>query len=264
MQTVVQSRVAKNQIVKDYNLKLLTLFASLLFSIFSLADDEIYDESRDRHIPIDVSHPIESEHCNEAQKCPVALLSAGYGISHTNYTFLSKHLNQLGYMVVAIGHELENDPPLSVSGNLYETRSENWIRGAETLDFIKHSLAPTYQNYNFNDLLLIGHSNGGDISSWLANAGKDYIDTVITLDHRRVPFPRSEDIKVLSIRGTDYPADEGVLPSPEEAREYSMCITEIQKSRHNDMTDYGPEWLKDEITNVIDDFLNGSGCRVDS
>ncbi|WP_278356371.1 alpha/beta hydrolase [Idiomarina abyssalis] len=245
-------------------MKLLTLFSSLLFSTFSLAGDKIYDESRDRHIPIEVSHPIESEHCNEAQKCSVAMLSAGYGVSHTKYAFLSKQLNQLGYMVIAIGHELENDPPLSVSGNLYETRSENWIRGAETLDFIKHSLASTYQNYNFNDLLLIGHSNGGDISSWLANAGKDYIDTVITLDHRRVPLPRRKDINVLSIRGSDYPADDGVLPSKKEAKEYSMCVKEIPESRHNDMTDYGPKWLKDEINRVIDNFLNGSSCRVNS
>lgn len=245
-------------------MKLLTLFSSLLFSTFSLAGDKIYDESRDRHIPIEVSHPLEKEQCNETQKCPVALLSAGYGVSHTKYAFLSKQLNQLGYMVIAIGHELENDPPLSVSGNLYETRSENWKRGAETLDFIKRRLASTYQKYNFNDLLLIGHSNGGDISSWLANTGKDYIDTVITLDHRRVPLPRRKDINVLSIRGSDYPADDGVLPSPGEAREYSMCVTETPKSRHNDMSDYGPKWLKDEISKIIDNFLNGTGCRVNS
>ncbi|WP_404396625.1 alpha/beta hydrolase [Idiomarina loihiensis] len=245
-------------------MKLLTLFASLLFSALSFAGDNIYDESRDRHIPIEVSHPIEKEHCNETQKCPVALLSAGYGVSHTKYTFLSKQLNQLGYMVIAIGHELENDPPLSVSGNLYETRSENWKRGSETLDFIKRRLASTYQNYNFNDLLLIGHSNGGDISSWLANAGKDYIDTMITLDHRRVPLPRRKDVNVLSIRGSDYPADDGVLPSPEEAREYSMCVKEIPKSRHNDMSDYGPKWLKDEVNRIIDNFLNGTSCRVNS
>lgn len=261
---MVDSRIAQDQTVKNYNLKLPALFSSLLLNTFSFASDEVYDESRDRLIPVEVSHPVEKEHCNETEKCPLALLSAGYGVSHTKYDFLAKQLNQMGYMVVAIGHELESDPPLSVSGNLYETRSENWMRGAETLDFIKRRLASTYQHYNFNDLLLIGHSNGGDISSWLANAGKDYVDTVITLDHRRVPLPRSKDINVLSIRGSDYPADEGVLPPPEEIREYRMCITEIPKSRHNDMSDYGPKWLKDEITNVIDDFLNSSGCRVDS
>lgn len=245
-------------------MKLLALFASLLLSSISFASDEIYDESRDRLIPVEVSHPVEKEHCNETEKCPVALLSAGYGVSHTKYTFLSDQLNQLGYMVIAIGHELERDPPLSVSGDLYETRSENWIRGAETLDFIKHYLASINQNYNFNDLLLIGHSNGGDISSWLANDGKDYIGTVITLDHRRVPLPRRKDINVLSIRGSDYPADNGVLPSFMEAQEYGMCVKEIPKSRHNDMTDYGPQWLKDEIQRVIESYLKDKDCAVNS
>lgn len=242
-------------------MKFLILFAGLLFSALSFAGDEVYDESRDRYIPIEVSHPNGQEHCQVSQQCSVALLSAGYGVSHTKYGFLAKQLNQLGYMVVAIGHELESDPPLSLSGNLYETRSENWIRGAATLDFIKHELESTYPSYNFNDLLLIGHSNGGDISSWLANEGKDYIDTVITLDHRRVPLPRNKGIGVLSIRGSDYPADDGVLPSPQEAQAYSLCVKKIPESQHNDMTDYGPDWLKIAINKVVEGYLTGSSCK---
>jgi len=242
-------------------LKFLMLLTSLLFSSLGFAENTVYDESRDRSIPIQISSPTSEEQCSEFQKCPVALLSAGYGVSHTKYSFLSKRLNQLGYMVVAIGHELESDPPLSVSGDLYETRSENWMRGAKTLDFVKHSLEPTYPNYNFSNLLLIGHSNGGDISSWLANEGKDYIEIVITIDHRRVPLPRNKDIGVLSIRGSDYPADDGVLPSQKESEKYGMCVRKIPKSRHNDMTDYGPAWLKDEINSAVDSYVKGLGCE---
>ncbi|NWO06704.1 MAG: alpha/beta hydrolase [Alteromonadaceae bacterium] len=242
-------------------MKFLIVLAGLFFSSFSFADKTVYDESRDRNIPIQISYPTSEEQCSEVQKCSVAFLSAGYGVSHTKYSFLSKQLNQLGYMVVAIGHELESDPPLSVSGDLYETRSENWSRGAETLDFVKHNLEPTYPNYNFNDLLLIGHSNGGDISSWLANEGKNYIETVITIDHRRVPLPRNKDIGVLSIRGSDYPADDGVLPSQQENEKYGICVKKIPKSRHNDMTDYGPAWLKDEINSAVESYLKGLGCE---
>lgn len=242
-------------------MKSLILLAGLLFSSFSFANNTIYDESRDRNIPIQISYPTSEEQCSEAQKCSVAFFSAGYGVSHTKYSFLSKQLNHLGYMVVAIGHELESDPPLSVSGDLYETRSENWSRGAKTLDFVKHNLEPTYPNYNFNDLLLIGHSNGGDISSWLANEGKDYIETVITIDHRRVPLPRNKDIGVLSIRGSDYPADDGVLPSQQESEKYGICVKKIPESRHNDMTDYGPAWLKEEINSTVVSYLKGLGCE---
>ncbi|MFP3632508.1 hypothetical protein SB776_38540, partial [Burkholderia sp. SIMBA_045] len=84
----------------------LILLAGLLFSSFSYANNTVYDESRDRNIPKQISYPTSEEQCSEAQKCSVAFLSAGYGVSHTKYSFLSKQLNQLGYMVVAIGHEL--------------------------------------------------------------------------------------------------------------------------------------------------------------
>lgn len=242
-------------------MKYFSLFTVVFFSAFSFAGNTVYDESRDRHIPIEISHPTSKKQCSEAQKCPVALLSAGYGVSHTKYTFLSKQLNQLGYMVVAIGHELVSDPPLSVSGDLYETRSDNWSRGAKTLDFIKHNLEPAYPNYNFNNLLLIGHSNGGDISSWLVNEGKRYIETIITLDHRRVPLPRDKNINVLSIRGSDYPADKGVLPSQREIEQYGICVNKIPESQHNDMTDYGPAWLKTEINNIVANYLKKWSVR---
>ncbi|RUO65414.1 hypothetical protein SAMN06297229_1183 [Pseudidiomarina planktonica] len=244
-------------------MKLLTVFTAAFFSASSLAGTTIYDESRNRHIPIEVSYPSSQGQCSVDKKCPVALLSAGYGVSHTKYNFLSEQLNQLGYMVVAVRHELETDPPLSVSGDLYESRSENWIRGAETLDFVKHNLEALHNNYTFDDLLLIGHSNGGDISSWLANEGKDYIAAVITLDHRRVPLPRNKDISVLSIRGSDYPADKGVLPSSEETEQYNICVTEIPESRHNDMTDFGPTWLKDEIARILVEHIERGRCVSD-
>ena len=100
----------------------------------SVNADTIYDEARDRTIPIEITFPKNIESCSTKLKCPVAFLSAGYGVSHSKYTFLSKQFNQLGYLVIAISHELPSDLALSVSGDLYETRSENWSRGAETLN----------------------------------------------------------------------------------------------------------------------------------
>ena len=220
----------------------------------------IYDESRDRKIPIEITLPQTAKNCNEESRCPVALLSAGYGVSYLKYAFLANHLNDLGYLVVAIGHELPNDPPLSTSGNLFETRSENWRRGAQTLDFIRSNLSKRLLNYDFNNLTLVGHSNGGDISSWLANENKSFISALITLDHRRVPLPRDTDIKVLSIRASDFPADKGVLPSASE--QSNICVVKIPDSRHNDMSDYGPEWLKNEINLLVRNHLLEQSCSV--
>jgi hypothetical protein len=232
----------------------------ITFWVNSVHGESIYDESRGRLIPIEITFPNDIKNCTTKSKCSVAFLSAGYGIPHSKYTFLSKQLNQRGYLVIAIAHELSSDPALSVSGDLYETRSENWSRGAKTLDFLKGKLSKRFIKYDFEKLMLIGHSNGGDISAWLGNEGKAYIQKIITLDHRRVPLPRNNDLQILSIRASDFPADIGVLPSEIEQEKYRSCIVNIPKARHNDIADFGPVWLKERINVLIDNYLNEMSC----
>lgn len=225
-----------------------------------IAAETIYDAARERHIPVAISFPDDVSQCSAETQCAVAFLSAGYGVPHLHYQFLTAELNQLGYLVVAIGHELPTDPPLAVSGNLYQRRSENWQRGADSLDFVQATLRHSLKNYDFTRLTLIGHSNGGDISAWLANTDKAYIDSIITLDHRRVPLPRDNNIKVLSIRGSDFPADSGVLPTAAEQQQYGSCVLTLADARHNDMTDKGPAWLKQQIRHVLRQHLAGQPC----
>lgn len=226
----------------------------------SVNAETIFDQTRNRTIPIEITFPHNIESCSTESKCPVAFLSAGYGISHLQYTFLSQQFNQLGYLVIAVGHELPGDPALSVSGHLYETRSENWSRGAETLDFLQVSLSQRFKQYNFDELILIGHSNGGDISAWLANENKSYIQRIITLDHRRVPLPRNSDLRILSIRASDFPADTGVLPTEIEQEKYGSCVVKIPNAKHNDIADFGPVWLKEKINVLIKSHLSGQSC----
>jgi hypothetical protein len=226
----------------------------------SVNAESIYDESRNRAIPIEITFPSNSEKCSTQSKCPVVFLSAGYGISHLQYTFIAKQLNKLDFLVVAIGHELPSDPALSLAGDLYETRSENWSRGAKTLDFLKNSLSKDLEKYDFEKLVLIGHSNGGDISAWLGNENKAYIRKVITLDNRRVPLPRNSNIEVLSIRASDFPADKGVLPTDIEQEKLGSCSVKIPKAKHNDMADFGPLWLKEKINLLIKNYLNEQPC----
>jgi hypothetical protein len=78
---------------------------------------------------------------------------------------------------------------------------------------------------------------------------------LISLDSRRVAFPRSAAIHVLTIRASDTVADPGVLPDEEERRRYGSCVVHIEGSRHNDMQDAGSEQLKAGITSAIDTFL---------
>lgn len=238
----------------------LPLVVALSVSANSPIEEElvVYDESRNRHIPILVNAP-QTTSCAHTSPCPVALLSAGYGVSHTRYRFITNTLNQLGYLVVSIGHELKGDPPLGKGANLFHARSPNWQRGAATLDFLQRTLLPRYPSYDFQRILLVGHSNGGDISTWLTNEDKAYIAGLITLDHRRVPLPRQTGVAILSLRASDFPADPGVLPSTGE-HEPNICVLKIPQSRHNDMSDYGPDWLKQRISLQIDHFIRQRKC----
>lgn len=248
-------------------LKLILFF--IVYYISSASAEVITDEQRNRDIPIEIAYPVESKRCTVKLKCPVAFVSAGYGISHLQYSFISKLLNEKGYLVVSIGHELPSDPPLSVTGDLYKTRTENWSRGAATIDFLQQKLSHRFQAFDFDRLLLIGHSNGGDISAWLANdlvnassvQDNVYIHSIITLDHRRVPLPKTKNIRILSIRASDFQADKGVLHSENEQEIFNSCIVNIPNAKHNDIADFGPGWLKKEISLLINHYLKGSSCN---
>lgn len=236
-----------------------TLFFLALQTFESYANT-MFDASRNRNIPVDILSPLQIKECHESAKCEVVFISAGYGVSYKGYKFLSNQFQKLGYLVVSVGHELPNDPSLSTSGDLYKTRSENWARGAQTLQFLRKQLSTKYRKFDFENLTLVGHSNGGDISAWLGNLETGYVKSIITLDHRRVPLPKSSNIKVLSIRATDFPADVGVLPNEAEQELYGSCVVNIPHSKHNDLVDNGPEWLKRKVQTLINGYVKELDC----
>lgn len=243
------------------------LFIAISLVSFTLNAETAYvvDKSRDRKIPVEIYEPKEQEACAAQTECPVAIISAGYGVSHTKYEFIASAYVAQGYLVLAVRHELPADPPLSTSGDLYQTRIENWRRGAETLRVVASSMKKRFHAYSFDRLTLIGHSNGGDISAWLANQDVSVVDALVTLDHRRVPIPRIKGLRVLSLRAGDFPADEGVLPTPDEQVSLGICLVELPKALHNNMTDDGPEWLKNKIHESLLIFSSGeSECSKSS
>ena len=233
-------------------LLLLSVIVIVIFSAQGTAEPLLlHDVERDRDIPTEIYYPKNAKKGIWEAQCPVVILSAGYGELHTNYSFVAKNFQQAGYLVVAIGHELPNDPPLSTQGVFTITRAENWNRGAITIDYVRTHLKTIFTGYNFEDVILFGHSNGGDISASLVNENSDHIKSIITLDHRRAPVPLDINIPVLSIRASDLEADEGVLPSDREKEIYPVKVIKISNARHNDMTDNGSDWLKLAIIQIL-------------
>lgn len=220
---------------------------------------DLWDASRDRHIPIAVYFPARPHDCIRDRPCPVALLSPGYGLRHTDYSFVANTLARSGYLVVAIQHDLPTDAPLSRSGDLFASRMPAWHRGVENLHFVRDTLSRTHTGFDWSRLTLVGHSNGGDISALFVHQSPALATALVTLDHRRYPLPRSRSIKVLSIRGSDFEADPGVLPTAQEANA-GTCIRAIAGARHNDMNDHGPTELQSRIGTLISQFLDDGRC----
>lgn len=238
--------------------------SAILISILSISvnaeDMTIWDSVRKRPIPIEINFPIKADNCTSQKRCQVVFISAGYRVPFKKYKFITNSLNEVGYMTVAIDHELPNDPPLSRTGDLYQTRIENWKRGANTIKYLKGKLESRFPAYNFNKLTLVGHSNGGDISAWLSNNNTDYIHQLITLDSKRVPLPKNNNIKVLSIRSPEYPTASGVLPTTEEQKLYGSCIVHIPESTHMDFTDFGVDNVQQKTIKAIQGFLKSQNC----
>ena len=241
---------------------ILTIFISILPIVVSAENITIRDSVRDRSIPIEINFPIEYENCTHQKRCQVAFVSAGNHVPFTKYKFITKSLNEHGYMTVSIDHELPNDPPLSKTGDLYQTRIENWKRGAKTIKYLKGKLESRFPTYDFNKLTLVGHSNGGDISAWFSNDNNDYIHQLITLDSKRVSLPKNNNIRVLSIRSPEYPTALGVLPTIEDQKLYGICIVDMSASKHMDFTDFGVDRVQKKTIKTMLGFLKNKTCTT--
>ena len=224
-----------------------------------IESSELWDASRERQVPIALYFPAQPRNCTHARPCPVAFVSSGYGLLNTDYSFISNALAKSGYLVVAIQHDLPSDPALSKSGDLFASRMPAWKRGAENIHFVRDTLARKYPMFDWPHLVLVGHSNGGDISALALRESPTLATTLVTLDNRRYPLPRNPSINVLSIRGSDFEADAGVLPTAQE-KNAGTCIAVIPGSRHNDMNDHGPTELQSRISMLILQFLKDGRC----
>jgi len=222
----------------------------------------LFDEARQRPVPVELYLPADGAGCTSTQPCPVAILGSGYGISNGSYSFLADALGANGFLTVAVQHELPSDPPLATSGDLFAGRIPNWERGADNLRFVMQTLEQFHPGFDWSRPVLIGHSNGGDIATWFVQASPSFAGRLVTLDNRRVPLPRgSSSPRMLSVRASDLQADEGVLPDPDELEVAGSCVVWVNGARHNDMHDGGPEELKAAIANAVVPFLRGERCE---
>ena len=204
------------------------------------------DPSRNRAIPVALY--------SEAAPSKLAIVSHGYGGKNTAYSFIASYLAARGYLVASIQHEIPGDEPLPTTGRPYEVRMPSWKRGVENILFVIGEVSKQHPELRQAPVLLVGHSHGGDTSMLLARDRPDLVDTVISLDNRRMPIPRLSKPRILTIRSSDQPPDEGVLPSEDEQKTFGIRVVTLTATKHDEMWDGATESQKAEILRYIGEF----------
>ena len=212
----------------------------------------LFDSVRQRAISVVLYKPAATIHSPK-----LAIISHGYGGHNTDYSFIASMLAVRGYVVASIQHELPDDEPLPLTGEPRVVRRPNWERGMQNIRYVVGELKWHKPTLDVRGLLLVGHSNGGDQSMLFAATYPTEVAAVISLDNRRMPFPRARRPRVLSIRSSDQKADEGVLPTTDEQRTYGNMILPLP-ILHNDMWDGATADQKQAITDAIARFLDCS------
>ena len=168
---------------------------------------------------------------------PLAIISHGYGGHDSAYSFLAAGLVARGYLVASIEHlDRPGDPPMANTGDLAVLRRPVWQIGADSIGFVIDELARRGLSDRARGALLIGHSNGGDMTMLFATEHPEEVRIALTLDNRRMPLPRVRTPKICSLRSSDQSADPGVLPSPAEQAALGMAIIAVPV-KHDDMWD---------------------------
>ena len=222
----------------------------------------LFDPARQRPVSVDVAvrRDYELKADNGLWKLPIAVISNGNTVKNTEYSFLANVLAARGYLVASIQQDLPNDPPLITRiGMPYVGRHQVYMRCEANILFVLGELQKLQPNASYDSLTMVGHSNGGDVSMYFARQHPELVSKVITLDNLRVPFVQSDRLKILSFRSKDphFKTDPGVLPPASKAKAGGIDIVDTG-AMHNDLSDRGPDAVKEKIQATLDRFLRDS------
>ncbi|OAF17299.1 hydrolase [Bradyrhizobium centrolobii] len=222
----------------------------------------LFDAARQR--PVTVELAVRRDYETKANlglwKLPLAIISNGNTVKATEYSFLANVLAARGYIVASIQQDLPTDPPLMTHvGQPYVGRRQVYIRCEANILFALGELKKRQENAAYDHITLVGHSNGGDVSMYVAHQHPELVSKVITLDNLRVPFELNDHLKILSFRSKDphFVSDPGVLPTPEQAKARGIDIVHTG-AQHTEMSDRGPDSVKEKIQATLDRFLRDS------
>ncbi len=227
------------------------VFVGMLASCRATSSWTLVDPVRGRSIPVEIYEPAAGP--TGAQS--LVLISHGYGLKNTEYEFLARALAANALLVLSVQHDLPGDPPLATGEDLYNRRRPRWEEGVQTLRFVLAEARRRWPRVGSAGAILVGHSNGGDLSALMATEHPELVSDLITLDNRRMPLPRGPRPRQLSVRAGEVPADPGVLPSVSEQRLFGIRVVDIPGAKHAALSDEGPAWVQCEVVQHVLAYL---------
>jgi len=244
---------------------LIAAFSYVLWSYTGIRHEKFsfYDAARGRKIDVDIAIRRDlSMRKDGGEKIPVAIINHGNTVRYTEYSFISNLIATKGFMAVSIQHDLATDAPLMTNvGEPYVGREPVYERGVQNIEYVLHRIPLIQPNADLSRLVMVGHSNGGDIAMYFARVHPDLVRDVVTLDNLRVPL--EGPFKILSVRSKDpnFVADHGVVPSDDICEKTGITIVRTDY-RHTDMSDRGPETVRDTIMHAVSKFLTTNDRRA--
>jgi hypothetical protein len=232
----------------------------------------LFDKTRNRKVPILIYTPD-----NSKESLLVVIFNPGYQeqkdlikpdniMAYRKWEYLAEFFNNKGYVFIVIQHDLPGDtdgletidPQLPAT----EARYHLWIRGEQSILFVINELKQKYSNFNFDKIIIAGHSNGGDITKFFANNYEEMVSNAIIFDGRRCPIKPGSKQRLLIFEATDTSTDIDVLPdegSQENPKRTNLewIIIKPKDAMHISYRgDMITEALKEKVLKAIEFFLN--------
>lgn len=228
------------------------------------------DQSRARLVPVCVYLPEKM-----IENCKIVVFNPGYQdkadraagavMQYKNYIYLAEYFTGKGYVFLSIQHDLDedNDGLETIDPNALqaEVRKHLWERGQENIIYAISELCKLLPNCDFNNFIIAGHSNGGDMAKFFANNFPDKISEAIIFDGRRCPLKPCVNLRVLMFEANDTSTDIGVIP--DQGLEHNpkrinleWVVIKPRNALHSLYTDSIKDDVKLYVYSAMDWFLN--------
>lgn len=183
---------------------------------------DFYDESRKRQVPVSVYLPEKAD-----DLLTTIVFGPGYQgqedlqkkeLVYKRYNYLAEYFTAKGYAFVSIQHDvfgdvdgLEKVDPNAIQD---EARRHLYIRGEANILFALAQLEQQNLPLRLDNLILSGHSNGGDIAKYFVNQHPELVNSLVLFDARRAKLRPLSSLRVLMFEADDTTTDSGVIAEP--------------------------------------------------